>query len=247
VGASFSVTLPATGTYALSVQGSGKGDPLATGYSSYGSLGQYAVAATVYTPGNLPPTAVIAASALRGTAPLTVAYSGTGSGDSDGSVVAWDWSFSEGGSASGATTSRTYSTPGTYTTALRVTDNTGLSASSSVTVTVDAPVVVLPMRVADIAMGLVPGRNRTASATAAVKVVDSNGQPVAGASVGGQWSGLVSRTSTVTTDATGLARFSSPSTKASSGTFRFAVTGVSRSGYGYAPLTNTETSDSIAR
>ena len=27
----------------------------------------------------------------------------------------------------------------------------------------------------------------------------------------------------------------------------FAVTGVSRSGYSYAPLTNTETSDSITR
>ena len=51
----------------------------------------------------------------------------------------------------------------------------------------------------------------------------------------------------MTTDAAGLARFSSPGTKASSGTFRFAVTGVSRSGYSYAPLTNTETSDSIAR
>ncbi|MBP7665961.1 MAG: Ig-like domain-containing protein, partial [Burkholderiaceae bacterium] len=243
----FSATLPANGTYTLSVQGTGKGDPLTTGYSSYGSLGQYAVAVTVYTPGSLPPAAVISASAVRGTAPFTVAYSGAGSSDPDGSVVAWDWSFSEGGTASGASTSRTYTTPGTYTTALRVTDNAGLSASSSVTVTVDAPVVVLPMRVADIAMALVTGRNRTASATAAVKVVDSNGLPVAGASVGGQWSGLVSRTSTVTTDAAGLARFSSPGTKASSGTFRFAVTGVSRSGYSYAPLTNTETSDSIAR
>ena len=247
VNAIFSATLPANGTYTLSVQGTGKGDPLTTGYSSYGSLGQYAVAVTVYTPGSLPPAAVISASAVRGTAPFTVAYSGAGSSDPDGSVVAWDWSFSEGGTASGTTTSRTYTTPGTYTTALRVTDNAGLSASSSVTVTVDAPVVVLPMRVADIAMALVTGRNRTASATAAVKVVNGSGQPVAGASVSGQWSGLVSRTSTVTTDAAGLARFSSPGTKASSGTFRFAVTGVSRSGYSYAPLTNTETSDSIAR
>ena len=102
---------------------------------------------------------MISSSALRGTAPFTVSFSGAGSTDADGSVVAWDWSFSEGGTASGATTSRTYTTPGSYTTALRVTDNAGLSASSSVTVTVDAPVVVLAMRVADIAMGINLGRN----------------------------------------------------------------------------------------
>ncbi len=247
VNASFSATLPATGTYTLSVQGTGKGDPLATGYSAYGSLGQYALAATVATPGSLAPTAVISSSALRGTAPFTVAYAGTGSTDADGSVVAWDWAFSEGGTASGATSSRTYTAPGSYTTALRVTDNAGLSASSSVTVTVDAPVVVLAMRVADIAMGINLGRNNGAQGTAAVKVVDASGQPVAGATVGGQWSGLVSRSSSVTTDATGVARFNSPTTRTSPGSFRFAVTGVSRTGYSYAPLTNTETSDSIAR
>ncbi len=244
--ASFSATLPAAGTYTLSVQGTGKGDPLTTGYTSYGSLGQYAVAATVPAPGSLAPTAVISASTLRGTAPLTVSYSGTGSSDADGSVVGWDWSFSEGGSASGTTTARTYTVPGTYSTVLRVTDNAGLSASSNVTVTVDAPVVVLAMRVADIGMGLTVARNGAATASALVKVVDAGGLPVAGASVGGQWSGLVARTSTATTDASGVARFTSPSSK-SSGSFRFAVTGVSRTGFSYAPLTNTETSDSIVR
>ncbi len=244
--ASFSATLPATGTYTLWVQGTGKGDPLTTGYSNYGSLGQYAVAATVPAPGSLAPMAVIGASALRGTAPLTVAYSGTGSTDADGSVVAWDWSFSDGGSASGSSTSRTYTTPGTYSAVLRVTDNAGLSASSSVSVTVDAPVVVLAMRVADIAMGLARSGS-IAQANAAVKVVDGNGLPVAGATVAGTWSGLVSRSGSAVTDATGIARFYAPSTRATGGSFRFAVTGVGRSGYSYAPLTNTETSDSIAR
>ncbi|GCL64054.1 PKD domain-containing protein [Pseudaquabacterium pictum] len=247
VGASFSVTLPASGTYTLAVQGTGKGDPLATGYSAYGSLGQYAVAATVATPGSLAPTAVIGASALRGTAPLTVAFNGAGSSDADGAVVAWDWAFSEGGTAAGSSTSRTYTAPGSYTTTLRVTDNAGLSASASVTVTVDAPVVVRTMRVADIAMGLVPGSNGAAQASAAVKVLDSDGRPVVGAAVNGQWSGLVSRKSLSNTDANGVARFLSPSTRATGNSFRFAVTGVSRSGYTYAPLTNTETNDSIAR
>jgi PKD repeat protein len=139
VNAIFSATLPANGTYTLSVQGTGKGDPLGHRLQQLRQPGPVCGGGHRLHPGSLPPAAVISASAVRGTAPFTVAYSGAGSSDPDGSVVAWDWSFSEGGTASGATTSRTYTTPGTYTTALRVTDNAGLSASSSVTVTVDAP------------------------------------------------------------------------------------------------------------
>lgn len=234
--ASVTVTLPAAGTYYLSVQGTGKGDPLGTGYSAYGSVGQYAVAASFPTPGSQAPVARISASALSGTAPLTVAFSGTGSTDADGSVVAWDWAFGDGGSASGAGASKTFSSAGTYSTVLRVTDNSGLSASTSVTA----------MRVADIAMGLSASRN-SAKATAAVKVLDANGLAVAGATVSGAWSGLTSGKASATTDSTGTARFTSNSTRATSGRFTFTVKGVTRSGYSYAPSTNTETSDSIAR
>jgi hypothetical protein len=245
--ASFSVVLPAAGTYYLSVQGTGKGDPLSTGYSRYGSVGQYALSGSFNTPGNLAPKAVITASPLRGTAPLTVAFSGTGSSDPDGSLVAFDWSFSDAASSSGSTASRSYGTPGSYTAQLRVTDNGGLSASSSVTITVDAPVPVLAMRVSDIAMSRTVSRNGTAQANAAVKLLDAKGMPVAGARVSGSWSGLVSRSSQITTGSNGVATFSSPTTRASSGSFNFKVTGVSKAGYSYLPASNTETSDSIAR
>ncbi|MDO9285979.1 MAG: PKD domain-containing protein [Aquabacterium sp.] len=244
--ASFSVVLPAAGTYTLSVQGTGKGDPLTTGYTNYGSLGQYAVAASYPTPGSLAPTAVITTSTLRGTAPLAVTFSGTGSSDADGSLVAYDWSFGDATTASGSTTAHTYGTPGSYSAVLRVTDNSGLSASSSVVITVDAPVLVVPMSVADIAMALKLGKNGSATATAAVKVLDVNGLPVAGASVAGSWSGLVARTSTATTDSTGVARFTSPSSR-SSGTFRFTVNSVARSGYSYLPASNFETTDFVTR
>ena len=174
-------------------------------------------------------------------------FSGAGSSDLDGSLVAWDWSFGDGGVASGVSSARLYSNPGVYSVQLRVTDNSGLSGTSSVTVTVDAPVVVLDMRVADIAMGLKVAKNGSASASAAVTMVDASGQPVAGASVAGRWSGLVSRNSTVVTDAAGVARFTSPSSRSKSGSFVFSVTGASRSGYTYQPASNTETSDSITR
>lgn len=245
--ATVSATLPAAGTYYLAVTGTGKGDPLTTGYSNYGSLGQYAVAATVYTPGSVAPTAVIAASATSGTAPVTVNFSGTNSTDPDGSVVAWDWSFSDGLTASGSTTSRTWSTAGSYVATLKVTDNAGLSASSSVTVTVNAPVVIVPLHVAAIDMSRTLTRNGVAQAQAGVKVVDGNGLPMAGASVSGRWSGLVSGTGTLTTGTDGYARFSSPTTRATTGTFTFTVTGITRSNATYASTANVETSDSIAR
>lgn len=229
------------------MQGTGKGDPLTTGYTAYGSIGQYKIVLNYPSAGtNAAPTAVIAASTLRGTAPLTVTYSGAGSSDADGSLVAYDWSFSEGGSAAGASVARTYSTPGSYTTTLRVTDNGGLSSATAVTVTVDAPVVILPMRVADIAMSLRSNKAGNTSAVAAVKVVDGQGRGVPGASVSGAWSGLVTGTGTVVTDAFGLATFTSPSSKRT-GSFTFTVRGVTLNGYAYQPATNTETSDSIMR
>lgn len=245
--ASFSVVLPAAGTYYLSVQGTGKGDPLTTGYTTYGSLGQYAISGSFAAPGNQAPSAVIVASTLRGTAPMNVSFSGTGSSDVDGSLVAYDWSFSDAAASSGTTAARSYSTPGSYTAQLRVTDNGGLSATSSVTVTVDAPVVIVPMRVADIAMSRKLAKNGTASASAVVKLLDGSGLPVAGATVAGSWSGLVSGSGTATTGSTGLVTFSSPTTRATSGTFTFTVTGASKAGFSYAPTTNTETFDSIAR
>ncbi|MBH9576233.1 PKD domain-containing protein [Inhella proteolytica] len=246
--ASASLSLPSAGTYTLWVQGTGKGDPLGTGYTSYGSLGNYQLSASYTTPIGSAPTAQIGASTLRGTAPLTVNFSGAGSSDPDGSIVAYDWQFGDGSTAGGVSSSHSYTQPGSYSAQLRVTDNSGLSASSAVTITVDAPVVLIPMRVADIAMYLQVARNGQAKATAMVKVLNGSGQPVAGAVVTGNWSGIVSRTgATATTTSNGVANLVSPNTRSTSGSFVFTVTGVSLAGYAYQPATNTETSDAISR
>lgn len=245
--ATLSVNLPAAGTYTLSVQGTGKGDPLSTGYSSYGSVGQYALGVNFYTPGNVAPTAVISATPTSGTVPLTVSFSGAGSSDPDGSLASWNWTFGDGTSATGVTTSHVYGTAGTYTAQLQVTDSGGLSATSAVTVTVGpAPVT---MSVADIAMSLTVAKSGTANAKAAVKVLDKNGLPVSGATVTGRWSGIVSQTSaSVVTGTNGVATFTSPtSSKTARGTFTFTVTGVTRTGFSYVPASNLETSDSIVR
>ncbi len=58
--ASFNFTVASAGTYFLSLSGTGKGDPLGTGYTDYGSLGQYSVALTIQADGTPPPPPVIA-------------------------------------------------------------------------------------------------------------------------------------------------------------------------------------------
>lgn len=246
LGASVSVLLPSGGTYYVFVRGVGKGDPLTTGYSSYGSLGQYALSGSVASGAGQPPLAQVTATPSSGTVPLTVSFSSAGSSDPDGSIVAYDWSFGNGGSASGPTASTTYTTAGSYTATLQVTDNSGLTASRSVTITVNPQVVVVPMRVANIAMTLATQRNGNARATAVVTVRDGSGNLVPGASVSGRWSGVVSGNVSAVSASNGNASFTSQNTRAA-GTFSFTVTGITLAGYQYQPSLNTETSDSISR
>ena len=56
--------------------------------------------------------------------------------DTDGSVVAWRWTFGDGTTSTLRSPSRTYPIGGTYTVTLTVTDNNGATAATSRTVTV---------------------------------------------------------------------------------------------------------------
>ena len=84
-----------------------------------------------FASGNQPPTAVASATPTSGQAPLTVAFSGTGSTDPESGPLTYAWDFDGNGTddASTATPTFTYTTPGTYVARLRVTDNGGLSDS----------------------------------------------------------------------------------------------------------------------
>jgi PKD repeat protein len=241
----FNVALP--GTFYAAVRGTGKGDRLVDGYTAYGSLGNYALQITALTASGQPPVAQLSATPTSGTVPLTVAFSAAGSSDPDGSIVSYEWAFGDGTSATGPTASHTYTSAGSYAATLTVTDNTGLSASRSATIAVNPEVMLIPMGVADIAMSLTVNANkRGARANAAVKILDSLGRPVAGATVSGSWSGIVSGTASVVTSGTGVATFTS-GTSTKSGTFTFTVTGVTLAGYQYDSSRNIETSDSITR
>jgi PKD repeat protein len=85
---------------------------------------------------NQPPVAVASATPTSGTAPLAVAFDGTGSHDPDGSIASYSWNFGDGGTATGATASHTYQNSGSYNAVLTVTDNLGATGTNSAAITV---------------------------------------------------------------------------------------------------------------
>jgi PKD repeat protein len=247
--ATLAANLPAPGTYFVTVDGVGKGDPLATGYTDYGSIGQYTISGTATPATSQPPTAALAASPTSGVVPLTVNFSAAGSTDADGMITSYAWNFGDGGSQTGGVTAqRTYVTPGSYTATVTVTDNSGLTAARSVTINAQAPASVATMYVANIAMSLRTFKNGNADALASVTVRDNSGNAVSGATITGVWSGVVNGSQSLLTNSSGQADFRSARVRADPGSkFTFTVTGVTLSGYSYNPAANVETTDSVTR
>jgi PKD repeat protein/glucose/arabinose dehydrogenase len=91
-----------------------------------------------YTSANHPPTAVAAANPTTGAAPLTVAFDGSGSTDPDDNPLSYAWDLDGDGAYDSTATkpSYTYTTAGSYTASLRVTDTQGASDTDSVVISV---------------------------------------------------------------------------------------------------------------
>ena len=114
-----------------------------------------------YTSANQSPNAAITASPTTGPAPLTVNFDGTASSDPEGRPLSYAWDLNGDGTftdATASTASHTYSTAGTHTASLRVTDDQGASDTDSVTInvgntpptaTIDAPAAGTTWKVGD--------------------------------------------------------------------------------------------------
>jgi endonuclease/exonuclease/phosphatase family metal-dependent hydrolase len=90
------------------------------------------------TPTNQPPQVNISASATSGVAQFSVGFN-SNANDPDGQIVSYAWVFGDGGTSSQVAPWHTYQTAGTYNARLTVTDNSGATASASLTITVSNP------------------------------------------------------------------------------------------------------------
>jgi PKD repeat protein len=117
-------TAAAAGTYTITL----------TGTDNDGLTGSVSESVTVVAA--IPPVAAFSWTQTY----LDVAVDGSGSYDLDGTVVSYVWDFGDGAVATGVTASHSYAAAGTYTIALTVTDNDGLTGSASQSVTVVAAI-----------------------------------------------------------------------------------------------------------
>jgi PKD repeat protein len=85
---------------------------------------------TVSVPANQPPVAAFASNCTD----LSCSFNGIGSHDPDGSIASYAWTFGDGNTGTGVSSSDTYPAAGDYSVTLTVTDNQG--ATNSVTQTV---------------------------------------------------------------------------------------------------------------
>lgn len=75
-----------------------------------------------------------------GVAGTPIAFRGEASSDPEGSPLAFEWSFGDGGTAAGPTVEHAYAEPGDFVVILTVTDEGGLSAAAPTTAAVSSPV-----------------------------------------------------------------------------------------------------------
>lgn len=88
---------------------------------------------------NHPPQATFTANPQSGEAPLGVAFDASGSSDTDGDALTFQWVFGDGTSGSGATASHVYATAGSYEAILTVSDPDNAQDTAQITITVSAP------------------------------------------------------------------------------------------------------------
>jgi PKD repeat protein len=123
-----------------------------------GTTAHDTVSVLVLPASNQLPVASLLASPTSGSAPLQLAFDASGSSDSDGSIVRYDYDFDSDGIwdayDSGPQVNWSYVLPGSYTATLRVTDSAGAQATTQLAIFVNAlPFAVLTASATSAAAG----------------------------------------------------------------------------------------------
>ncbi|MFI7062252.1 ThuA domain-containing protein [Kribbella sp. NPDC050124] len=88
---------------------------------------------------NQRPAVVVNASVAQGKAPLKVDFTASATDPEGDLPLSYTWSFGDGSTASGASVTHTYTTPGTFSATVTVTDSRGAAGVAKVPITVDSP------------------------------------------------------------------------------------------------------------
>jgi PKD repeat protein len=192
---------------------------------------------------NRPPVAVASAAPTSGAAPLVVAFSSAGSGDPDGSLARYAWSFGNGAASAHANPTYVYTSPGVYTASLTVTDENGASSTQPVTITVAPPPTATLMYVSGVQLAVM-GESPARTGVSTVTVLDDAGAPVPSALVTGYWSGSVASGFTYAmTDQAGRATFTT--NVPDEGSLTFTVLLVSKRRVAYDTSRNGQTAGTV--
>jgi PKD repeat protein len=220
-------------------------------FSDYGSIGRYTLKTTSWgTPNNLLPVAsTTGTTQLGGMAPSTVNFVGSNSYDPDGVITNYLWDFGDGTNSTLVNPTHVYTTPGTYTATLLVTDNSnGTSSATTAPMVVKAVSNTSAVNVLSVSVAWVKGSGGNGYFVATIKVGDQNEKPIANTLVSVTSSGLASGTATATTNAQGIVTIKSPTVSSTiPGTETFTITNLELNGYQYAPANNKVSSGSLTR
>ena len=114
-----------------------KARAFASGYTdSDVATATYTITPPTPDPTNVAPVASFTFSPSTQEANKPVSFDASGSSDSDGTITSYSWNFGDGNTGSGVTTSHSYTSARVFAVKLTVTDNGGLTATKTMSVTV---------------------------------------------------------------------------------------------------------------
>ena len=189
---------------------------------------------------NLPPVANAGSDQILtdtgGDGSEAVLLNGSGSTDSDGTIVSYVWRRGATVIALGATPAAVSLPVGVHTITLQVTDDLGATATDTVDIAINAappPPTPSSVHAGDID-AVASGDKNMWSAVLTVTVHNASHQPVAGATVTGTWGGALSGTGTCTTGSSGTCVITSGAVRKRDSTVTFTISGIAASSVTYA-------------